>query len=79
MIELGEIVNYARSILKASEPVEPPCRMDMQPEPIEIDYSEVDAEEERDLRRKGDKAFLIEGAKSLTHLCTHLPKIPTYQ
>ena len=48
----------------------------MNPEPIETEYSEVDAEEEQNLRRRGDKAFLTEEAKSLTHLCTHLPKNP---
>ena len=46
------------------------------PEPIEYDYSRVDEENARDLRRRGDKEFLTEDAKSLTHLCTNLPKNP---
>lgn len=65
-----------RSILKAPEPLAPERRIDMNPKPIETDCSDVDAEEEHDLRRRGDKAFLIEYAKSLKHLCTHLPKNP---
>ena len=69
-----------RSILKsAGEPVGPPERgnpFEQVAKPIETDYSEVDAEEEQDFRRRGDKAFLMEGAKSLTHLCTHLPRNP---
>ena len=66
-----------RSILKDTGPVpESSRRIDQPPEPIETDYSEVDAEEEQDLRRRGDKAFLTEDAKSLTHLCTHLPRNP---
>ena len=36
-------------------------------EPMETDHSEVDAEEEQDLRRRGDKAFPLEDGKSLTH------------
>lgn len=86
MIELREIVNYVqddraardsklRSILKSTKPVGPPESrrpLDQPPEPTESDYSEVDAEEERDLRRRlrrrGDKAFLLEEARSLTHL-----------
>ena len=55
---------------------EPCSNIDQPPEPIETDCSEVDAEEEQDPRRRGDKAFLTEGAESLTHLCTHLPKNP---
>ena len=47
-----------RSILKSPKPLPPERRIDMNPEPIETDYSEVDAEEEQDLRRRGDKAFL---------------------
>ena len=54
----------------------PRCRTDSPPEPIEYDYSEVEDENSHDLRRRGDKDFLIEGAKSLTHLGTHLPKNP---
>ena len=51
--------------------------MDQPPEPMETDYSEAVAEEEQDLRRRGDKAFLTEGAKYyVTHLCAHLPKNP---
>ena len=46
------------------------------PEPIEYDYSEVDEENARDLRRRGDKEFFSEDAKSLTHLCTNLPNNP---
>ena len=80
MVELREIVRRLRSILKsAGEPVGPPERgnpFEQVARPIETDYSEVDAEEEQDLRRRGDKAFLMEDAKSLTHLCAHLPKNP---
>ena len=66
-----------RSILRETGPVPAPIgRTDSPPEPIEYDYSEVDEENDRDLRRRGDKEFLIEDAKSLTHLCTHLPKNP---
>ena len=66
-----------RSILKDTGPVpESSRRIDQPPEPIETDYSEVGTEEEQDLRRRGDKAFLSEDAKPLTHLCTHLPKNP---
>ena len=66
-----------RSILKDTGPVPEPCRrIDQPPEPIETDYSEVDAEEEQNLRRRGDKAFLTEDAKSLTHLGAHLPDNP---
>jgi hypothetical protein len=68
-----------RSILKAADTVEPPeprRSLEQPPEPIETDYSEVDAEEDQDLRRRGDKAFLTKEAMSLTHLCTHLPKNP---
>ena len=66
-----------RSILKDFGPVpEPGSRIDQPPEPIETDYPEVDTEEEQDLRRRGDRAFLTEYAKSLTHSCTHLPKNP---
>ena len=46
------------------------------PEPIEYDYSEVDEENARDLRRRGGKEVLTEDAKPLTHLCTHLPTNP---
>ena len=66
-----------RPISKDTGPVtEPSRRIDQPPEPIETDFSEVDTEEEQDLRRRGDKAFLTEDAKSLAHLCTHLPKNP---
>ena len=66
-----------RSILRETGPVpEPIGRTDSPPEPVEYDYSEIDEENDRDLRRRGDKEFLIEDAKSLTHLCTHLPKNP---
>ena len=69
-----------KSILKPTgAPVGPPESrnpFEQVAEPIETDYSEVDAEEEQDLRRRGDKAFLMEDAKSLTHLCTHLPNNP---
>ena len=66
-----------RSILKDTGPVpESSRRIDQPPGPIETDYSEVDAEEEQDLRRTRDKAFPTEDAKSSTHLCTHLPKNP---
>ena len=54
----------------------PRGRTDSPPEPIEDDYPEVEDENSQDLRRRGDKEFLIEDAKSLTHLCTHLPKNP---
>ena len=62
----------------AGEPVGPPSRnpFEQVAEPIETDYSEADAEEEQDLRRRGDKAFLIEDVNSLAHLCTHLPTNP---
>ena len=54
-----------RPILKDTGPVpEPSRRIDQPPEPIETDYSEVDAEGEQDLRRRGDKTFLTEDAKS---------------
>ena len=49
---------------------------DSPPEPFAYDYFEVDEENDNDLCRRGDKEFLTEGAKSLTHLCTHLPKSP---
>jgi len=66
-----------RSILRETGPVpEPIGRTWSPPEPIEYDYSEVEEENNQDLRRRGDKEFLIEDAKSLTHLCTHLPKNP---
>ena len=66
-----------RSILGDTGPVPAPTgNIEQPPEPIEYDYSEVDDENERDLRRRGDKQFLTEDAKSLTHLCTHLPKNP---
>ena len=66
-----------RSILRATGPVPAPRgRTDSPPEPIEYDYSEVEEENNQDLRRRGDKEFLIEDANSLTHLCTHLPKNP---
>ena len=45
-------------------------------EPTATDYSEDDAEEEHTLRKRGDKDFLMNEAKSLTRLCTHLPKNP---
>ena len=45
-------------------------------EPIETESSEAGAEDEQDLRRRGDKAFLMQDAQSLMHLCTHLPKNP---
>ena len=69
-----------RSILtSAGEPVRPPAKgnpFDQVLEPIETDCSEVDAEEEQDLHRRGDKAFLMKDARSLMHLYTHLPKNP---
>ena len=66
-----------RSILRDTGPVPAPKgRTDSPLEPIEYDYSEVDVENARDLRKRGDKEFLTEDAKSLTHLCTHLPKNP---
>ena len=70
-----------RSVLRESRPVpEPPIRGTIAssdpPEHVAYDYSEVDEENENDLRRRGDKQFLTEDAKSLTHLCTHLPKNP---
>ena len=66
-----------RSILRDTGPVPAPKgRTGRPPEPIEYDYSEVDEENARDLRKRGDKAFLTEDAESLTHLCTHLPKNP---
>ena len=66
-----------RSIFKDTGPVpEPRSRIDQPPEPIETDYSEVGAEEEQDLRWRGDRAFLTEDAESLTHLCTHSPENP---
>ena len=66
-----------RSILRATGPVPAPRgRTDSPPEPIEYDHSEVEEENNQDLRRRGDKEFLIEDANSLTHLCTHLPKNP---
>ena len=57
---------------------EPIGNIDQPLEPIEYDYSEVDAENERDLRRRGVKNFLTEDAKSITHLCTHLPNNPYF-
>ena len=54
----------------------PRGRTDSPPEPIEYDYSEVEDENMQDFRRRGDKEFLTEDAKSLTHLCTHLPQNP---
>ena len=72
MVELREIVNYVRSILKsAGEPVGPPERgnpFEQVAKPIATDYSEVDAEGGQGFRRRGDKAFLMEDAKPLTHL-----------
>ena len=66
-----------RSILKGTGPAPAPKgNIEHPPGPIEYDYSEVDEENERDLRRRGDQEFLTEDAKSLTHLCTHLPKSP---
>ena len=66
-----------RSILRDTGPVPAPRgRTDSPPEPIAYDYSVVEDENMQDLRRRGDKEFLIEYAKSLTHLCTHLPKNP---
>ena len=54
----------------------PRGRTDSPSQPIEYDYSEVEEENMQDLRRRSDKEFLTEDAKSLTHLCTHLPKNP---
>ena len=72
--------NKLRSVPKsAGEPVGPPERgnpFEQVAKLIGTGYSEVDAEEEQDLRRRCDKVFLMEGAKSLAHLCTHLPKNP---
>ena len=51
-------------------------RTDSPPEPIEYDYPEGEDENSQDLRRRGDKEFLIEDAKPLTHLCTPFPKNP---
>ena len=66
-----------RSILRDNGPVPAPGgRTDSPPEPIEYDYSEVEEEHMQDLRKRGDKDYLTEDAKSLTHLCTHLPKNP---
>ena len=66
-----------RSILRDTGPVPAPKgRTDSPPEPIEYDYSEVEEENMRDLQKGGDKQFLTEDAKSLTHSCTHLPKNP---
>ena len=66
-----------RSILKDTGPVPvPKGNTGNPPEPIEYDYSEVDEDNARDLRKRGDKEFLTEDAKSLTHLSTHLPKNP---
>ena len=66
-----------RSILRDTGPVPgPKGNADSPLEPIEYDYSEVDEENASDLRKRGDKEFLTEDAKSLTHLCTHLPKNP---
>ena len=65
-------VRKLRSIFKKDTGPVPELRsrIDQPPEPIETDYSEVDAEEEQDLRRRGDAVFLTGDAKSLTHLCT---------
>ena len=66
-----------RPILKDTGPVPAPeGNIEHPPEPTEYDYSEVDEENGRDLRQRGDKEFLAEDARSLTHLCTHLPKNP---
>ena len=68
-----------RSILRDSGPVPAPrgiIASDEPPEPIAYDYSVVDEEHDHDLRRRGDIKFLIEGAKSLAHLCINLPKNP---
>ena len=50
-----------RSILQSTKPVGPPESgrpLDQPPEPVETDYSEVVAEEERYLRRRGDRHSL---------------------
>ena len=45
-----------RSKLRDTGPVSAPKRRtDRPPEPIEYDYSEVDEENARDLRKRGDK------------------------
>ena len=62
-----------RDIGSVSEPI---GSIDQPPETIEYDHPKADAEEEQDFRSRGDKAFLSEDAKSLTHFCTHLPKNP---
>ena len=50
-----------RSILKGTGPVPAPKgRTDSPLEPIEYDYSEVEEENARDLRKRGDKEFLTE-------------------
>ena len=68
-----------RSLLRATGPVPAPRgRTDSPPEPIEYDYSDVEEENMQGLRRRGDKEFLIEDAKSLAHLCTRLPKSPLH-
>ena len=64
-----------RLILRGTGPVPAPKgRTDGPPEPTECDYSAVDEENARDLRKRGDKEFPTEDAKSPTPLCTHLPK-----
>ena len=54
----------------------PRGRTDSPSEPTEHDYSKLEEENMQNLRKRGDKEFLTEDAKSLTLLCTHLPKNP---
>ena len=78
MIELA-VAKTLRSILRDSGPVPAPrgtIASDEPPELVAYDYSEVDEDNDNDLRRRRDKQFLMEGAKSLTHLCIHLPENP---